>query len=138
MSYELDWLDERRRIVAVRLYDPLSSEELAALRDEFLPLIALSAPLYILADIREFNALQGAAALVNALDGEALPNMGEDAMRQSRIAVLGGGALVKMVLSLAHGALNEDNLIRTFDHEDEAYAWLGEQAGDSAHRAARH
>ncbi len=133
MPYELDWLDERRRIVAVRLYDPLVSEELAALRDEFLPLIALSAPLYILADIRAFNAMQGAAALVNTLDGEALPDIGEDTMRQSRIAVLGGGAFIRMVLGLAHGALGEDDLIRTFDHEDEAYTWLGEQAGDSAH-----
>lgn len=130
MPYDFDWLDEDRNIVAIRLYTPVSAEELEELHARVVPLTESPLPLFILADIRNFDLMSAYSELGSIMRTLSLPNLGEDKMRRSRLAILGGGPLVGFVLSLAKDkAPEEGDLVKAFKYEDEAYTWLQEAGG---------
>lgn len=130
MAYDFDWLDEDQRILAVRLYTPILTEEIEALRDQLTPVVETQEALYLLADIRNFDLMAAYSQLGGLLDTFTLPSIGDDQARQSRVAIIGGGPMINMVLKVAEGALpdGQEDLIRAFKHEDEAYRWLQNEA----------
>ncbi len=132
MPYDFEWLDENRNIVAIRLSSPVSPEELKELHARVMPLTESPLPIYILADIRNFDLLTAYSQLGDALKTLSLPSMDNAKMQGSRVAILGGGPLVGLVLSFAKDYLNEgDDLVKAFNNEDEARSWLQEAGGDS-------
>jgi len=132
MPYDFEWLDENRNIVAIRLSSPVSPEELKELHARVMPLTESPLPIYILADIRNFDLLTAYSQLGDALKTLSLPSMGNAKMQGSRVAILGGGPLVGLVLSFAKDYLNEgDDLVKAFNNEDEARSWLQEAGGGS-------
>jgi hypothetical protein len=126
VPYSVDWIDEDRRILAVRLYDPLTAEDTDALQSKLTPIVEAGAPLFILADITEVDVMKAYSGLGAAFEGLAVPNVSEQQWRHSRMAIIGGGMLVNTVLSFVQGSDDEPQLIRTFKHEDKAFAWLDE------------
>ncbi|HOA23753.1 MAG: STAS/SEC14 domain-containing protein [Aggregatilineales bacterium] len=132
MPYDFEWLDENRNIVAIRLSSPVSPEELKELHARVMPLTESPLPIYILADIRNFDLLTAYSQLGDALKTLSLPSMDNAKMQGSRVAILGGGPLVGLVLSFAKDYLNEgDDLVKAFNNEDEARSWLQEAGGGS-------
>ncbi|HQA69748.1 MAG TPA: STAS/SEC14 domain-containing protein [Aggregatilineales bacterium] len=132
MPYDFEWLDENRNIVAIRLSSPVSPEELEELHARVMPLTESPLPIYILADIRNFDLLTAYSQLGDALKTLSLPSMDNAKMQGSRVAILGGGPLVGLVLSFAKDYLNEgDDLVKAFNNEDEARSWLQEAGGGS-------
>lgn len=126
MPYTLEWLDATRRIAALRLSDPITDDEARRLQEEVVPLLDEAQPVYLLADIRGFNPMEALGRLGGLLDRARLPNLGDDHVQQSRVALVGGGPMVRMALSLAKGMTGED-MIRPFASEEKAVAWLEEQ-----------
>lgn len=132
MPYDFEWLDENRNIVAIRLSSPVSPEELKELHARVMPLTESTLPLFLLADIRNFDLLTAYSQLGDALKTLSLPSMDNAKMQGSRVAILGGGPLVGLVLSFAKDYLNEgDDLVKAFNNEDEARSWLQEAGGGS-------
>lgn len=132
MPYDFEWLDENRNILAIRLSSPVSPEELKELHARVMPLTESPLPIYILADIRNFDLLTAYSQLGDALKTLSLPSMDNAKMQGSRVAILGGGPLVGLVLSFAKDYLNEgDDLVKAFNNEDEARSWLQEAGGGS-------
>ncbi|NLH07341.1 MAG: STAS/SEC14 domain-containing protein [Chloroflexi bacterium] len=132
MPYDFEWLDENRNIVAIRLSSPVSPEELKELHARVMPLTESPLPIYILADIRNFDLLTAYSQLGDALKTLSLPSMDNAKMQGSRVAILGGGPLVGLVLSFDKDYLNEgDDLVKAFNNEDEARSWLQEAGGGS-------
>ncbi|HPV06297.1 MAG TPA: STAS/SEC14 domain-containing protein [Aggregatilineales bacterium] len=132
MPYDFEWLDENRNIVAIRLSSPVSPEELEELHARVMPLTESTLPLFLLADIRNFDLLTAYSQLGDALKTLSLPSMDNAKMQGSRVAILGGGPLVGLVLSFAKDYLNEgDDLVKAFNNEDEARSWLQEAGGGS-------
>jgi len=132
MPYDFEWLDENRNIVAIRLSSPVSPEELKELHARVMPLTESPLPIYILADIRNFDLLTAYSQLGDALKTLSLPSMDNAKMQGSRVAILGGGPLVGLVLSFAKDYWNEgDDLVKAFNNEDEARSWLQEAGGGS-------
>lgn len=133
MPYDFDWLDEDRRILAIRLYSPLLDEEITELHAKVMPLTDVPDPVYVLADIRNFDLMQSYSQLGKMMKSLSLPRLDGEQMRRSRIAVLGGGPLVSLALSFAEGIASEEDEedpIKAFKHEDKAYVWLLEAAGN--------
>ena len=128
MPYDFDWLDEDRRVAALRLYDPFHDDQRLALEQEITNVLAVGEPLYLLIDIREFNALQAFSRFAATNSGAQIPSMSDRQMEHSRLAVIGGSAMVKMMFRLIKGSDEHSNKIRTFKHEDRAFSWLNEQA----------
>jgi hypothetical protein len=128
VPYELGWLDEGLRVFALRLYDPLTAEEADELRRELASLIQPTAPIFVLLDIRQFDLMEALSRLGSAFEGIRIPRDSETSLGQSRVAVIGGGAFLKMLLSLAGDRSDYADLARTFTHEDQAYTWLREAA----------
>lgn len=126
MPYSVDWIDEDRRILAVRLYDPLTSEDTDALQSKLTPLVEAGDPLFVLADITEIDIMKAYSGLGAALEGFSTPNVSDQQWRHSRMAVIGGGMLVNTVLSFLQGSDDDIELIRAFKHEDKAFVWLDE------------
>lgn len=132
MPYDFEWLDENRNILAIRLSSPVSPEELKELHARVMPLTESTLPLFLLADIRNFDLLTAYSQLGDALKTLSLPSMDNAKMQGSRVAILGGGPLVGLVLSFAKDYLNEgDDLVKAFNNEDEARSWLQEAGGGS-------
>ncbi len=127
MPYSLEWLNAPRRIAAVRLIDPIADDEARRLQDDVLPLLDGAQPVFLLADIRDFNPMEALTRLSGLLDKARLPKLTDDHVQQSRVAILGGGPMVRMALSLAKG-MTGDDMIRPFSNEDRAVAWLEEQS----------
>jgi len=130
MSYDLNWLDEDLGIVAIRLFDPLHPDDLSGLTAELTPLFDSGRPLYASVDIRNFNALQ-ALGMLGSSDGLPFPSIPASQAHNSRLAVVGGGSIVKLLLQMIDDA--DSSQLRPFEHEDEAYTWLLESA--QAHHA---
>jgi hypothetical protein len=128
VPHSVDWIDEDRRILAVRLYDPITSDDVESLQSKLTPIVEAGQPLYILADITEVDLIQTYTGLGAALEGLSIPSVSDEQWRRSRVAVIGGGMLVNTALSFLQGAVEEDELIRAFKHEDKAFAWLDEES----------
>lgn len=126
MPHSVDWLDEDRRILAVRLYDPLTAEDTNALHSQLTPIVESGLPLFVLADIREIDLMQAYSGLSTALNGLSLPTVSDEQRRQSRLAIVGGGTLINTVLSIVQNSTEQDDLLRAFKYEDKAFAWLEE------------
>lgn len=128
MPHSVDWIDEDRRILAVRLYDPITVEDIDSLQSELTPIVETGQPLYILVDIGEVDLMQAYTGLGTALEGLSVPSVPDDQWKRSRVAVIGGGMLVNTILSFLQGSVEEDELIRAFKHEDKAFTWLDEES----------
>jgi hypothetical protein len=128
MPYELNWLDEDRRILSLRLLDMLDNQEVNALRDALVPILEQPTPLYFQLDLRDFKLLEGFSQLGQAMDGEALPDFDAAHLRHSRLAVLGGGPAIKLIFQLVGHSNEVGEAVRAFDYEDRAYSWLIECA----------
>lgn len=126
MAYVFDWLDEDRRIVMLRLMDPIEDYEVDELKQTLETVIADPRPLFALVDVENFNLMAAYSRLGSLLDTLTMP--GAEQARASRIAVIGGGPLVKMALSLAGDALEGEEAIQAFKHEDLALSWLRDEA----------
>lgn len=128
MPYEFDWLDSGRRIVAVRLHSPLQATEVEALHAELVSLSEVAEPVFILADVRNFDLMSAYSQLGDIFRTLSFPSLDEGQMQRSRIAIVGGGPLVQFALSFADDMLPEGELVKAFKHEDKAYSWLAEAA----------
>jgi hypothetical protein len=128
VPHSVDWIDEDRRILAVRLYDPITAEDIDSLQSELTPIVETGQPLYILVDIGEVDLMQAYTGLGTALEGLSVPSVPDDQWKRSRVAVIGGGMLVNTILSFLQGSVEEDELIRAFKHEDKAFTWLDEES----------
>lgn len=130
MPYDFEWLDENRNILAIRLSSPVSPEELEELHARVMPLTESPLPLFLLADIRNFDLLAAYSQLGDVINTLSLPSMDNAKMQRSRVAILGGGPLVGLVLSFAKDYVNEGGeLVKAFNNEDEARIWLQEAGG---------
>ena len=128
MAYDINWLDRDRNIVAVRLFDPFPTEEAKALKDEMMPYADNGQPMYILLDIREFNPMK-ALATFGGRDGPAMPKLDPEQARRSRLALVGAGSMVNLLLKMTD---DDSEQVRVFKHEDKAYRWLTEEASGGA------
>ena len=131
MPYEFEWLDEARRVVVVRLHSPLAASEIEALHAHLTSAVATVEPLYILADIGNYNLMAAYSEFGEVLKTLSMPAMSDEQMKRSRVAVVGGGPLVGFALSFAEGMLPEGELIQAFKHEDQAYTWLSDAASQA-------
>ena len=121
MAYSLNWLDGKEGIAFIRLTDPFGHDDLVGLEADFAPAVATGNPLYLIVDIRQFNAL-GALALLGTSDGLPLPDLSTDQARRSRLAIIGSSALVRLLLKMVDN--DDSDQIRPFTDEQEAVAWL--------------
>lgn len=126
MAYVFDWLDEDRHILMLRLMDPIEDYEVEELKQLMEDVLIDPRPLFALVDVEYFNLMTAYSQLGSLLDSLTMP--GEEQARASRIAVIGGGTLIKMVLSLAGDALEGEEAIQVFKHEDLALSWLRDSA----------
>jgi hypothetical protein len=124
---ELDWLDKSRQIFALRLYDPFSPLDIEGFQEELISVVETQLPIFVLIDIRNFVAMEALARMTNT-DRPYLPELSPEQRDRSRLAVLGGGALVKLIFGLVENAADGVEFIRQFEHEDEAYSWLSDCA----------
>jgi hypothetical protein len=129
MPCEFDWYDEDMRIASVRLFDPLTQDDIETMGLTLTPLLETPAPIFLLLNIREINPLQTFSRLNGMLDGMPLPRFDHARQAQSRVAIVGGGAAIKMILQLAGDG---ENRVKAFNHEDEAFRWLSESAVSAA------
>jgi hypothetical protein len=127
VSYEVDWLDEDLRIAAVRLYEPFYPEDGDGLREALLDLLDPPAPLYVLLDLTQFNAMKAFTELSSAFEGQPMPEVDQAALRGSYTAVTGGGMFISTLLALVNPKGSEPRA-RHFRYEDEALTWLRERA----------
>ncbi len=132
MPYELNWLDEDRRILSLRLRDLLDEPDANTLRDALTPILEQPAPLYLQLDLRDFKLLEGFTQFGKAMEGEPLPGLEDGHLNRSRLAVLGGGPAIKLIFQLAGRSTEFEEAVRAFDYEDRAYAWLVECANADA------
>jgi hypothetical protein len=128
VPHSVDWIDEDRRILAVRLYDPITAEDVDSLQSKLTPIVETGQPLYFLVDIGEVDLMQAYTGLGAAFEGLSMPSVPDEQWKRSRVAVIGGGMLVNTILSFLQGSVDEDDLIRTFKYEDKAFAWLDEES----------
>jgi hypothetical protein len=125
MAYDLKWVDENRRMMRVSVFDPITETDARSLIDQLRSLADSPDPFYLLLDIQEYD-VRKAMSLSGMLQSEPMPRQ-TPALEKSRVAVLGGGPMVKMGLQLMQGMAPID-LIRAFDGEAEALRWLDEEA----------
>ncbi len=128
MPAELDWLDKNRRIFAIRLFDPFSSLDFESFEEELISVVETQLPIYVLIDIRNFTAIESLAQIGTSADRPYLPELSPEQREKSRLAVLGGGALVKLIFGLVENTAEGQRFIRQFGHEDEAFTWLSDCA----------
>ena len=105
--------------------DPFSQGDLHNLQTEFTSSIENGSPLYLLVDIRQFNALN-ALALIGGTNGMPLPHLSAEQANHSRLAIVGGNAMVNLLLKMVDG--DDSDQIRPFVEEEEGIAWLTESA----------
>ncbi len=127
MAYDIDWLDEDQRILSVRLFDPLPPEEMDQLWQAMTEIFEVPEPLFLLADIRHFHSLESFKETPAIPDGGALPDMAPH-MERSRLAIVGGGTPIRLLLELVGHVAEHGEMIRSFTNEAEALDWLREQA----------
>lgn len=128
MPYDFEWLDEGQRILSIRLFDPLSPEELNALREMVMSVFEAPAALYVLLDMREFDLIRVFQDAPSSLDGDRFPDFKYHA-HHSRLAVVGGGTIIDLLLAVVEPRAGWGGFIRGFKEEDQALTWLREQAG---------
>jgi hypothetical protein len=128
VPHSVDWIDEDRRMLAVRLYDPITAEDVDSLQSKLTPIVETGQPLYFLIDIGEVDLMQAYSGLGAAFEGLSMPSVPDEQWKRSRVAVIGGGMLVNTILSFLQGSVEEDDLIRTFKYEDKAFVWLDEES----------
>lgn len=126
MPYDLNWLDEERRILQVRLFDPIDTEAAASLSGELSAIIEIPRPVYVLVDIRQFSPMSMMSQLGSLIDGQPFPK-NTTHLERSRAAVVGGGGIVSMALQWV-GSSTLERMIRPFDAEDKALDWLNEES----------
>lgn len=125
MAYDMYWLDDDLRILSLRLFDPFYPEEIEGLKQALAPSIETLQPLFLFLDISEFRAFDVFSKTLSS-DEMLLTNL-EHHMKHSRIAIVGGGMFVRMMLGFL-GSGDESKAVRSFKHEDQALYWLREQA----------
>jgi hypothetical protein len=125
---ELDWLDRDRQIFAIRLFDPFSPLDFEPLEDELASVVETQLPIYVLLDIRHFVTIEALTQIGTSVDRPYLPELSPEQRERSRLAVLGGGAFVKLIFGLVENAADDLQFIRQFEHEDEAFTWLSDCA----------
>ncbi len=128
MPYGFNLQDEHLRIVTIRLFEPLQTEDVNALSQRLRALLDPPAPLFILLDIREFNLMRGLSGLPHDLDEMPLPDFAASHVKQSRMAIVGRGGLLSLILGLTRSDGELPQVIRQFTHEDEGLAWLYQEA----------
>lgn len=125
MAYELKWIDESRRMLQVSAFDPITETDARSLIDQLRSLADSPEPFFLLLDIRQYD-VRKAMSLSSSFQNEPMPRQ-TPALEKSRIAVVGGGPMIKMGLQLMQG-LGPLDLIRAFDREADALRWLDEEA----------
>lgn len=123
MPYDLDWIDEELRILSIRLFDPLDTHDIEEFRQTITPIVEAPHPLFLLVNIGELDFRQAFSTIVTALEGEPLPDIAHH-VNGSRLAVVGGGAPVTLILAL----VGQSESVHAFAHEDQALTWLRKQA----------
>lgn len=130
MPYDVEWLDEGRRLLKVTLSDPLDMPDAQALIDEIRPLIEAPRPIFVLADVRSFNVQSALSRFMGLVGRQPFPRTTAH-LEQSRAAVVGGGPVVATSIGMVEQFTGR-NLMRAFDDDRAALAWLEEQAGEPA------
>lgn len=126
MAYDLNWLDDNRRIFQIKAYDPITESEASELIGELRNIADSPAPFYMLLDLNQFDVMKAMPAMRNILQREKMPHQTK-AMEASRVAVIGGGSMVTMGLQMIQGMTSLD-LIRAFEDEQTGRRWLEEEA----------
>src|SRR5688572_11719835 len=101
MAYDLKWIDKTRRMMQVSAYDPITETDARSLIEQLRALADSPDPFFLLLDIREYD-VRKAMALSGMLQSEPMPRQTQ-ALEKSRVAVVGGGPMVKMGLQLMQG-----------------------------------
>jgi hypothetical protein len=132
LPYDLRWNDEKRRLLLLRLYDPLERSEAEDLFGQFFPILETPLPFFMLMDLTQFDpmkTLSRLGGLAAWMDGRPFPTV-KDHLLQSRAAIVGGGALISSLFGLlaASSSTSPQALTRVFDQEDLAWRWLEEQS----------
>jgi hypothetical protein len=123
MPYRIEYPTDDTPYLTISLSDPLPDAELKALREELLPMATAEQTSYILADLRGFDLVTSFQRLLLATDGIPLPSL-TGSVGQSRLAVVGGGAALPLIMQVM-GSLGETaNMFKTFNTVDKAKAWL--------------
>lgn len=125
MAYDLKWMDESRRMMQVSAFDPITETDARSLIDQMRALADSPEPFFVLLDIRQYD-VRKAMSLSPMLQNEPMPRS-TPGLEKSRVAILGGGPMVKMGLQLMQG-MGPLDLLRAFDQESEAIRWLDEEA----------
>jgi hypothetical protein len=122
MGYDLKWLDEDRRILRLRLFDPLAAFEAEELLKQARSIVEAPRPVFVLLDLREFTMQQAMPELRSLIEGQTVPaNLAH--LEQSRAAVVGGGVVISMGIGMARQMTGLD-IMRAFDDEDRGLSWL--------------
>jgi len=126
MGYELKWLDEDLRLLALRVYDPLSQSEAKQILSKMREVSEVPRPFFLLLDLQHFDPTQSVSVIRDALEGESFPPITRH-LENSRLAVLGGGPMVNLGFQFMR-SLSSLDLARAFRNEEEALSWLQDQA----------
>lgn len=137
MPYEIDWHDQDRGILIIRLYDPLSEAELVELARQGKSILsdADSKPLYVMVDVLGLKSFAPLMQMTSRLDDLPLPDLSSPSGKASRVAIVGGGSLLDMLIGFANNTVDSAALVRTFKYEDKAITWLDDESREYMTRA---
>ena len=127
MPYNFDWVDDDSRILSIRLFDPLNSADMVGLAQAIWPIVEVESPLFVLLNILELDFKSAFSNATSAFDGEPMPDITHH-LNRSRLAIVGGGSPVALIINLAQQVAEQSDVVRAFTHEDQALTWLREQA----------
>lgn len=130
MSYELSWVDEQQRTLSITLTDPLTNDEIRALRDFFLPLAEQGQPLFMLLDVQKLDLFKALQQALGEVEGEAFDRL-KESMLQSRVAVIGGGGVINLVEAVLKDNPKYHGMLQKSKDREEALIWLREVAAQS-------
>nr|MBN1229914.1 STAS/SEC14 domain-containing protein [Anaerolineae bacterium] len=127
MPYQLDRLEYERDILSIKLYEPLSNQETEDLAAEARGVFTSGSPVYLMLDLREFDLAKSLGRLGAAFEDIPFPQSGSRQTDQSRVAVIGGGPILKLILQMTNALSEQTAYVRLFSAEDQAITWLREQ-----------
>jgi len=131
MAYSYHWSGTDPKILRIGFSPELTDADIHDLRQEFKPLLEEKQPLLALVDLNDINIADSPMRFLSLLNG--VPN---DVLnfhaRNSRLAILGGGYPVAMLLKMYAFLMEGTDPARVFNTEEEAVQWLRREAQQTA------
>ena len=123
MAYSITWQDRNQRLFTLTLSAPISPSEIKELQAELKPTLTASEPAYCLLDLSAVDIYNIAAKGLGDLDAVLPPNLSYH-LAHSRVAIVGGGAAIKVLLRLLVSIEGEVHSIKSFGSSATALDWL--------------